>query len=60
MTPNLSKRVFSVRNRESKNHYWNLFIQITLGTKFQLKITHFLDQICPIAIYSGPIGKCFY
>ena len=33
------KRVLLVSNRKSKHHYWNLQIWISLGTKFQFKLT---------------------
>ena len=36
--PNLPKKVFPVENRESKHHHGILYIWISLGTKFQLKL----------------------
>ena len=33
------KRVFSVQSRKSEQHHWILHIRISLGTKFQLKVT---------------------
>ena len=33
------KRVFSVKNGKSEHHCWILLIRISLGTKFQLKLT---------------------
>ena len=33
------KRVFLVKNRKSEHHHWIPLIQISLGTKFQLKLT---------------------
>ena len=33
------KKVFLVKNRKSEHHHWILLIQISLGTKFQLKLT---------------------
>ena len=32
------KGVYPVKNRKSKHHHWILHIQISLGTKFQLKL----------------------
>ena len=32
------KGVIPVKTRKSKNRYWNLHIQISLGTNFQLKL----------------------
>ena len=32
------EKLFLVSSRKSENHYWILHIQITLNTKFQLKI----------------------
>ena len=37
--PNLPKKVFPVKNWKSEHHHWILHIQISLGTKFQLKLT---------------------
>ena len=33
------RRVFPVENRKSEHHHWILHIWISLGTKFQLKLT---------------------
>ena len=33
------ERVFRVKNRKSEHHHWILLIRISLGTKFQLKLT---------------------
>ena len=50
------KNVFSVWNRKSEHHHWILHIRISLGTKFQLKLTILIFffvclfvfyQICP-------------
>ena len=37
--PNLSKKVFPVKNKKSEHHHGILHIWISLGTKFQLKLT---------------------
>ena len=44
------KTVFSVKWRKSEQHHWILHIQISFGTKFQLKLTiltEFFDQHTP-------------
>ena len=33
------RKIFMVKNRKSKHHHWIPLIQISLGTKFQLKLT---------------------
>ena len=33
------RKVFMVKNRKIEHHHWILLIQISLGTKFQLKLT---------------------
>ena len=42
-----------VKNRMSELHDWILLIQISLGTKFQLKLTilSFLDEISPKRVF---------
>ena len=37
--PNLHKNIFLVKNWKSEHHHWIPHIQISLGTKFQLKLT---------------------
>ena len=37
--PNLPKKVFPVKNSKCEHHQWILHIQISLGTRFQLKLT---------------------
>ena len=36
--PNLPKKVFPVKHEKKKHHHWVSHIQISLGTKFQLKL----------------------
>ena len=47
--PNLPKKVFPVEKRKSKRHHGILHIWISLGIKFQLKLTilSLFDQIYP-------------
>ena len=47
--PNLHKNIFLVKNWKSEHHHWIPHIQISLGTKFQLKLTIliFFAQIYP-------------
>ena len=33
------RKIFMVKNRKSEHHHWIPHIQISLGTKFQLKLT---------------------
>ena len=33
------RKIFMVKNRKIEHHHWILLIQISLGTKFQLKLT---------------------
>ena len=33
------KRVFPIKNRKSGHHHWILHVRISVGTKFQLKLT---------------------
>ena len=33
------RKIFMVKNRKSEHHHWTPHIQISLGTKFQLKLT---------------------
>ena len=37
--PSLPKRVFPVKNKKREHHRWIVHIQVSLDTKFQLKIT---------------------
>ena len=37
--PNLPKKVFPVENRKSEHHHGNVYILISLDTKFELKLT---------------------
>ena len=37
-----ARKVFLVKNQKSEHHQWILHFQITLGTKFQLKLTFFI------------------
>ena len=48
-----SERVFPVKNGKSEHHHLILHIRISLGTKFQLKLTvlNFFDQICPKRVF---------
>ena len=41
-------KIFMVKNRKTEHHHWISKIQISLGTKFPLKLTilFFFDQIC--------------
>ena len=39
-----SRKITSDKNRKSEHHHWTLHIQISIGTKFQLKLI-ILDQI---------------
>ena len=42
------RRVFMVKNKKSEYHHWILHIRISLGTKFQLKLTNSsFDKIKP-------------
>ena len=50
------KKVFLVENGKSEHHHWILYIQISIGTKFQLKLT-ILEQIYPKKDISGQIQK---
>ena len=47
------KRILLVKNRWSEHQHWVLQIQISLGTKFQLKpaMCDFLDEICPKIVF---------
>ena len=40
--PNLTTKVFPVKNWKTEHHQWILHIQISLGTKFPLKLTIFI------------------
>ena len=42
------ERVFPVKNGKSEHHFWILDNAISLGTKFQFRLTIliFLDEIC--------------
>ena len=47
---------------KSEDHHWILYIWISVGTKFQLKLTYFefLDQICPNTAFPVKKGKIEY
>ena len=53
------RNTFMIKNKKSEHHYWIPHIQISLGTKFQLKLTIliFFYQICPKRAFLVKNGK---
>ena len=51
-----TKKVFSVKNGKSEHHHWILHIQVSIGTKFQLKPT-ISDKIYPKNVFLVEIRK---
>ena len=49
------RKIFTVKNRKSEHHHWIPLIQISLGTKFQLKLTILisLTRFTPKKGFSG-------
>ena len=50
------KRVLPIKNGQSEHHHWILHIRISLGTKFQLKLT-ILIFFWPILLKKGISGR---
>ena len=55
----LPKRVFLVSNRKSEHHHWILHIRISVGTKFQLKLTSliFWTKFLPKGYFQSKTNK---
>ena len=53
------KKVFPVKNRKIEQHHWILHIQISLGTKFELKLTILISwtKFAPKAYFQSKSGK---
>ena len=53
------KEIFLVKNSKSEHHDWILQIQISLGTKFLLKLTilNFLTRFIQKGLFSSKTGK---